>query len=161
MGTLTPSGGASRVHGDYHLGQVLVAQNDLAIIDFEGEPSRTLAERQAKSSPLRDVAGMLRSFDYALWTALDRRIEGGADPERTLAQVEDWRARTAGAFLQGWRDTMGDAPVRPADRDFEDALLDLHVLRKAAYEVDYERNFRPAWIDVPLKGILQVMEDDR
>ncbi|WGH77160.1 maltose alpha-D-glucosyltransferase [Jannaschia ovalis] len=160
LGAMTPSGAACRVHGDYHLGQVLVAQNDLAIIDFEGEPSRSLAERQAKSSPLRDVAGMLRSFDYALWTALDRRIEGGADPERALAQVADWRARTAGAFLQGWRDTMGDAPVRPADRAFEDALLDLHVLRKAAYEVDYERNFRPAWIDVPLKGILHVMEDE-
>ncbi|CUH40014.1 Trehalose synthase/amylase TreS [Jannaschia seosinensis] len=159
VSAMTPSGAECRVHGDYHLGQVLVAQGDLAIIDFEGEPSRSLAERQAKSSPLRDVAGMLRSFDYALWTALDRRIEAGADATRAMAQVDEWRAATAGAFLDAWRETMGNAPVRPADRDFEDALLDLHLLRKCAYEVEYERSFRPAWIDVPLKGLLQIAEN--
>ncbi|WP_299836444.1 maltose alpha-D-glucosyltransferase [uncultured Jannaschia sp.] len=159
VGTMTPSGAACRVHGDYHLGQVLVAQGDLAIIDFEGEPSRSLAERQEKSSPLRDVAGMLRSFDYALWSALGRRIEAGADPERTMAQVRDWRSATSGAFLDAWRETMGYSPVRPADGAFEDALLDLYLIRKSAYEIDYERDFRPTWIDVPLRGLLQVMED--
>jgi len=155
---MTPSGAECRVHGDYHLGQVLVAQNDLAIIDFEGEPSRSLAERQAKSSPLRDVAGMLRSFDYALWTSLNRRIEAGADPERTMAQVGEWRRATAGSFLEAWRETMGDAQTRPSDKEFENALLDLHLLRKCAYEIEYERSFRPAWIDVPLKGLLQIVE---
>jgi maltose alpha-D-glucosyltransferase/alpha-amylase len=156
---MTPSGAMARVHGDYHLGQVLVAQGDLAIIDFEGEPSRTLEERQAKSSPLRDVAGMLRSFDYALWTALDRRIEAGADPERTAAQVDEWRDATAGAFLAAWRETMGDHPLR-GEAAFDDAMLDLWLIRKCAYEIDYERAFRPAWIDVPLKGLLHVMKDD-
>ena len=159
VGEMTPSGGAGRVHGDYHLGQVLVAQNDLAIIDFEGEPSRSLAERQAKSSPLRDVAGMLRSFDYALWSSLDRRIQAGADPEATMAQVREWRAATSGAFLDAWRGTMGTTSLRPDDAAFEDALLDLFLLRKCAYEVDYERDFRPAWIDVPLRGMLHVLED--
>ncbi len=161
VGTMTPSGGAGRVHGDYHLGQVLVAQNDLAIIDFEGEPSRSLAERQAKSSPLRDVAGMLRSFDYALWSALDRRLQAGADEAAAMAQVREWRASTAGAFLGAWRETMGTSALRPDDAGFEDALLDLFLLRKCAYEVDYERDFRPAWIDVPLRGMLHVLEDAR
>ncbi|TFL18101.1 maltose alpha-D-glucosyltransferase [Jannaschia formosa] len=155
VGSKTPSGAMTRVHGDYHLGQVLVAHNDLAIIDFEGEPSRGLAERQAKSSPLRDVAGMLRSFDYALWTALDRRIEGGADPERAAAQVDEWRASTAGAFLDEWRTVVGtDLRGEP---EFEAALLDLWLIRKCAYEIEYERAFRPAWIGVPLKGLLHVM----
>ncbi|UWQ21749.1 maltose alpha-D-glucosyltransferase [Jannaschia sp. W003] len=159
VGAMQPSGALSRVHGDYHLGQVLVAQGDLAIIDFEGEPSRSLEERQAKSSALRDVAGMLRSFDYALWTALARRIEGGADEARAMEQVAEWRSATAGAFLDAWRATVGDAPIRPTDPDFERALLDLHLLRKCAYEVEYERSFRPAWIDVPLRGMLSVLDD--
>ncbi|MEM7487548.1 MAG: maltose alpha-D-glucosyltransferase [Pseudomonadota bacterium] len=158
VGTLDPSGAEARVHGDYHLGQVLVAQGDLAIIDFEGEPSRSLADRQAKSSPLRDVAGMLRSFDYAVWTALARRIEGGADPERAAARVDEWRDATAGAFLDAWRETMGGTDLRGTP-DFETALLDLWLIRKCAYEIDYERNFRPAWIDVPLRGLLSVMGD--
>jgi maltose alpha-D-glucosyltransferase/alpha-amylase len=153
-----PSGEQTRVHGDYHLGQVLVAQGDLAIIDFEGEPSRSLAERQAHSSPLRDVAGMLRSFDYALWTALDRRIEGGADPERAAAQTAEWRAATAGAFLEEWRRVVG-TDLRGA-AEFEAALLDLWLIRKCAYEIEYERAFRPAWIGVPLKGLLHVMGED-
>jgi maltose alpha-D-glucosyltransferase/alpha-amylase len=151
-----PSGAMTRVHGDYHLGQVLVSQGDLAIIDFEGEPSRSLAERQAKSSPLRDVAGMLRSFDYALQTALARRVEAGADPERAAAQIADWRDATAGAFLAAWREGVPEA-LRGAP-DFESALLDLWLIRKCAYEIEYERAFRPGWIGVPLKGLLTVME---
>ena len=102
---MAPSGVEARVHGDYHLGQVLVAQGDLAIIDFEGEPSRSLDERQAKSSPLRDVAGMLRSFDYALHFALDRRIAAGSDPER--ARSRRWtngaRPRRAPSSMPGAR----------------------------------------------------------
>ncbi|WP_281826788.1 maltose alpha-D-glucosyltransferase [Jannaschia rubra] len=159
VGDMTPSGAASRIHGDYHLGQVLVAQNDLAIIDFEGEPLRSLADRQAKSSALRDVAGMLRSFDYALWTALDRRLEAGADRDRAMSRVRDWRMATSGAFLDAWRDTTDGASIRPTDRAFEDALLDLYLLHKCAYEVEYELDFRPAWIDVPLRGMLHVLGD--
>ena len=135
---LTPSGGLSRIHGDYHLGQVLVAQNDIMIIDFEGEPTRSLPERSARTSPLRDVAGMMRSFDYALWTTVRRRLDLGADPERTLAGIDRWRAATEGAFLDTYRKTMHGAPVHSEDEGFERALLDVFVIQKAAYEVGYE-----------------------
>ncbi|ETX14265.1 alpha-amylase [Roseivivax halodurans JCM 10272] len=154
-----PSGGLSRIHGDYHLGQVLVVQNDVLIIDFEGEPARGLAERQAKSSPLRDVAGMLRSFDYALWSTVRHRIELGADPERTAENVEGWRRATQGAFLAAYRDAMAGASLHPSDPEFEEALLDLFLIQKAAYEVGYEMAMRPDWTDIPLRGLLALMEN--
>ena len=155
----TPSGGICRIHGDYHLGQVLVVQTDVMIIDFEGEPTRSLAERQAKSSPLRDVAGMLRSFDYALWSTVRRRIELGADPERTAETIEGWRHATQGAFLDAYREAVGDAPIRPADPGFEKALLDLFLIQKAAYEVGYEMAMRPDWIDIPLRGLIALLDE--
>ncbi|KAA9007840.1 maltose alpha-D-glucosyltransferase [Histidinibacterium aquaticum] len=156
---LSPSGGQSRIHGDYHLGQVLVVQTDVMIIDFEGEPTRSLAERQAKTSPLRDVAGMLRSFDYALWSTVRRRLELGADAERTFAGVEGWRQVTQGAFLDAYRETMAGAEVHPSDAEFEQALLDLFLIQKAAYEIGYEMAMRPDWIDIPLRGLLALIED--
>jgi len=159
LAKLTPSGGRCRIHGDYHLGQVLVVQNDVRIIDFEGEPARSLAERQAKSPPLRDVAGMLRSFDYALWTSLRRRVELGGDPDRTLAGIESWRARTQGSFLAAYRETMGDSALHPQDRGFERALLDLFLIQKAVYEVGYEMSMRPDWVAIPLRGLMALIED--
>jgi maltose alpha-D-glucosyltransferase/alpha-amylase len=158
-GGRAPSGALSRVHGDYHLGQVLVAQGDVAIIDFEGEPSRTLEDRQAKSIALRDVAGMLRSFDYALWTALFRRVEAGADEAQARAQVGRWRDATAGGFLAGYRAAMDGHALQP-EAAFEAALLDLFLIRKAAYEVDYERRFRPAWAEIPLRGLLAILDGE-
>jgi maltose alpha-D-glucosyltransferase/alpha-amylase len=154
----TPSGGLARIHGDYHLGQVLVAQNDVVIIDFEGEPTRSLAERTAKTSPLRDVAGMMRSFDYALWTAVRRRLDLGADPERTLDGIDRWRQATQGTFLEAYRTAISGAPVHPTDEAFERALLDLFLIQKAAYEVDYETAMRPDWIEIPLRGLLALTE---
>ncbi len=154
----TPSGGRCRVHGDYHLGQVLVAQTDIVIIDFEGEPTRSLAERTARTSPLRDVAGMLRSFDYALWSTVHRRLEIGADPERTLAGVESWRQATQGRFLETYRKAMAGAAVHPDNADFERALLDLFLIQKAAYEIEYETAMRPEWINIPLRGFLTLIE---
>ena len=154
-----PSGGLCRIHGDYHLGQVLVVATDVMIIDFEGEPTRSLAERTARTSPLRDVAGMLRSFDYALWLTLRRRLDLGADPERTLASVDLWRDATQGAFLASYRETMAGAPVHPDDPAFERALLDLFLIQKAAYEVGYEMAMRPDWIEIPLRGLLALIED--
>ena len=103
----------TRIHGDYHLGQVLVAQNDFYILDFEGEPARPLAERRAKSSPLKDVAGMLRSFDYAAWTAVTawpRRIRA-APPSWRLAEA--WRRATEQAFLDAYRETIAGCPSYP------------------------------------------------
>ena len=154
---LAPSGAASRVHGDYHLGQVLVGQNDVVIIDFEGEPSRSLEERQAKSPALRDVAGMLRSFDYALWTALRRRLEAGADPVQAMAQVGRWREATSGGFLTAYRAEIEGHPIAP-EESFEAALLDLFLIRKCVYEIDYESRYRPGWAEIPLRGLLAILD---
>ncbi|MFO7855466.1 MAG: maltose alpha-D-glucosyltransferase [Paracoccaceae bacterium] len=154
-----PSGGRCRIHGDYHLGQVLVVETDVVIIDFEGEPTRPLAERTAKTSPLRDVAGMLRSFDYALWTAARRRITLGADTDATMRGVERWRDKTQGIFLDAYRETMGDAPLHPADPALESELLDAFLIRKAGYEVAYEMAMRPGWIGIPLRGLLALAGD--
>jgi maltose alpha-D-glucosyltransferase/alpha-amylase len=151
---MAPSGGKCRIHGDYHLGQVLVVQNDVAIIDFEGEPTRPLAERTARTSPLRDVAGMLRSFDYALWTTVFHRIALGSDPEATLAAVEDWRADTQGAFLGAYRDGMAGATLLPEGAEAERQLLDLFLIQKVAYEIGYELAMRPDWVRIPLEGLL-------
>lgn len=155
-----PSGGLCRIHGDYHLGQVLVAQRDVVIIDFEGEPTRSLAERTAKHPPLRDVAGMLRSFDYALWTTLRRRLELGADPARTVAGVDGWRRATQGAFLGAYGEAMEGAAVHPDDPETGRALLDLLLIQKAVYEVGYEMAMRPDWLDMPLRGLLSLIEDE-
>jgi maltose alpha-D-glucosyltransferase / alpha-amylase len=156
---MRPSGGRCRIHGDYHLGQVLVVETDVAIIDFEGEPARSLAERTVRTSPLRDVAGMLRSFDYALWTAIRRRIEMGADPDRTLAVAEDWRRETQGAFLDAWRAAMRGSVLAPESAGLEGALLDLFLIAKAAHEVGYELASRPDWIAIPLRGLLALIDD--
>jgi maltose alpha-D-glucosyltransferase/alpha-amylase len=157
---MTPSGGRCRIHGDYHLGQVLVAQTDVVIIDFEGEPARSLQERTAKTSPLRDVAGMLRSLDYALWSTVRRRIDLGADPARVLATVKSWRQGTQGAFLDAYRETMGGAALHPNDPAFEKALLDLFLIQKAAYELSYEMAMRPDWIEIPLRGLLSLIDEE-
>ncbi len=157
---IAPSGGQCRIHGDFHLGQVLVVQRDVMIIDFEGEPTRTLAERRAKASPMRDVAGMLRSFDYALWSTVRRRLDLGADPDRTLSGVDHWRRQTQGAFLEAYRAAMAGGPVHPDNPDSEQALLDLFLIQKAAYEVGYELSMRPDWIEIPLRGLLSLIEDE-
>jgi maltose alpha-D-glucosyltransferase / alpha-amylase len=154
---MEPSGGKCRIHGDYHLGQVLVVQNDVTIIDFEGEPQRSLAERTAKTSPLRDVAGMIRSFDYALWTTVFHRIELGADPEATARAVEGWRADTQGAFLATYRETMAGSTLHPSDPEAERRLLDLFLIQKAAYEIGYELAMRPDWTHIPLEGLLSLL----
>jgi maltose alpha-D-glucosyltransferase/alpha-amylase len=155
---MAPSGGRSRIHGDYHLGQVLIAQDDVAIIDFEGEPSRSLAERRAKSSPLRDVAGMLRSFDYAASMALDRdRQSFGVVGERAQARAEQWRAETVSAFLAAYREHVQGAATMPDDPELADALLELFLLQKGIYEIDYELGNRPAWLRIPLRGVLDLL----
>ena len=148
----------TRIHGDYHLGQVLVAQNDFYILDFEGEPARPLAERRAKSSPLKDVAGMLRSFDYAAWAAVVGLTEahpGSADLVRSLAEA--WRQATAQAFLETYRETIAGCPSYPEHEVEARRLLDFFLLDKALYEVCYEAGNRPSWIRIPLKGVINVL----
>jgi len=158
VGDLEPSGHLSRIHGDFHLGQVLLAQNDLAIIDFEGEPARSLEERRAKSSPLRDVAGMLRSFDYAALTVIARhRASFGSTAEQALERVREWHQSAISDFLENYWKHAGDAPYLPADEAARRSLLDLFLLQKAVYEAGYEFGNRPAWIGIPLSGILALL----
>jgi maltose alpha-D-glucosyltransferase/alpha-amylase len=147
----------TRIHGDYHLGQVLRSKGDFVILDFEGEPARPLAERRARHSPLKDVAGMLRSFSYAALVALTKYT--ARRPEE-FAQLESWarlwEASVSAEFLRAYRETIADSPIVPADRQEFDALLHIYVLDKALYELVYELNNRPAWIRIPLYGILSL-----
>ncbi|MCZ0961077.1 putative maltokinase [Paracoccus benzoatiresistens] len=156
---LAPACKLSRIHGDFHLGQVLLARNDVAIIDFEGEPARSLAERREKSSPLRDVAGMLRSFDYAAMTVISRQRDGsGSTAERRLERVETWRRMVIRDFLDAYGTHSEGAANLPQDAASREALLDFFLLHKAIYEAGYELSNRPAWIGIPLKGILNLLE---
>jgi trehalose synthase-fused probable maltokinase len=140
-----------RTHGDYHLGQVLYTGGDFIIIDFEGEPLRPLAWRKRKRSPLRDVAGMLRSFHYAAHSALAKR---GGEPSSLEALAEQWAAHVGKAFLDAWRATAHQTGIAPpAGADF-DQLLEMFLLEKAIYEVEYELNNRPGWLPIPARGTL-------
>ena len=144
-----------RTHGDYHLGQVLRTKNDFAIIDFEGEPARPLTQRRAKYSPLKDVAGMLRSFSYAadatLMTYTTRHPEGFASLE-PWARL--WERTVSDEFLSMYRETIKAGNIAPAAEDDFRRLLEACLLEKATYELKYELNNRPAWVRIPLAGIL-------
>ena len=147
----------TRVHGDFHLGQVLVVQGDAVIIDFEGEPARTMAQRRAKSCPMRDVAGLLRSFDYAAATP-GRVATSELAAERRQAILQEFRARAGAAFLEAYRAVLATAAPRWVAPEAETALLDLFLLEKAAYEIRYEAANRPSWIGIPLAGLHGIAE---
>jgi maltose alpha-D-glucosyltransferase / alpha-amylase len=146
-----------RIHGDFHLGQVLVAQGDVYIVDFEGEPIKTVEQRRQKSSPMRDVAGLLRSYDYAAAFA------GSAGPAdlsdaaelRKRELIQRFAPTSQAAFLHAYEDVVY-AGSRNASRQAEQALLQLFILEKAGYEVCYEAANRPAWISVPLTGLAKI-----
>ena len=146
-----------RIHGDYHLGQVLVAQHDFVILDFEGEPAKSLAERRAKSSPLKDVAGMLRSFSYATQAGL---IAYGERHPGKLAEIEPWahvwETWVSAVFLNGYRRTAGGASFLPPDETELRLLLEAFLLDKALYELGYEMNNRPTWVRIPFEGVLEL-----
>jgi maltose alpha-D-glucosyltransferase/alpha-amylase len=151
----------TRVHGDFHLGQVLVAQGDAVIVDFEGEPARPLSERRAKGSPLRDVAGLLRSLDYAAAVATTTEVSAAAvaaPSERRAALIARWQQEASSAFLDAYRAVEAIASPRWVPEGAEAALLDLFLLEKAAYEVRYEAANRPDWIGVPLRGLAAIAE---
>jgi maltose alpha-D-glucosyltransferase/alpha-amylase len=145
-----------RVHGDYHLGQVLYTGKDFVIIDFEGEPARPLTERRIKRSPLRDVASMVRSFHYAVYTVLATRVAEHGQALEPWARL--WHAWVSSAFLRAYLTTAGDAPFVPRARDELAALLHVYVLEKAVHEVAYELNNRPDWTWLPLRAIRQLLE---
>jgi maltokinase len=150
-------GPSIRVHGDYHLGQVLRTDIGWYVLDFEGEPARPLAERLLPSSALRDVAGMLRSFHYAAEIAL--REHGDAeDPElRSLAQR--WEERNVGSFLKGYRSVDGIEAVLPASDDGFGTVLAAFTLDKAVYEVGYEASHRPDWVGIPLSAVRRILAE--
>ena len=148
-----------RHHGDFHLGQVLIAKDDVYILDFEGEPRRSLEERRAKAPPARDVAGMLRSIDYAVSAAIDRA--GDLNPEERAAltqRLRGWTDRIGAAYWESYRETLGDHTLWPADEAQTQALLDLFLFEKALYEVEYELTNRPAWVHIPLEATLRILE---
>jgi maltose alpha-D-glucosyltransferase/alpha-amylase len=149
-----------RCHGDYHLGQILSTGRDFVIIDFEGEPGRPLSERRLKRLPLTDVAGMLRSFDYA---ASGRLLQANGAPSirrqdvaNLEAWVRHWYIWVSAAFLRGYRDATANEFL-PADQDQAAILLDALLLQKAFYELNYELNNRPDWVTIPLRGILSLL----
>ena len=147
-----------RVHGDYHLGQVLFTGKDFAIIDFEGEPARSIGERKLKRSPLADVAGMLRSFHYGISSALLKKVSALPEEAATLRPwAELWYAYVAGSFLRAYRQTIDGAKFVPQEPAAFEKLLQAFLLEKAIYEVGYELNNRPDWIAIPIRGIFQVI----
>lgn len=159
----TSSAMRTRIHGDYHLGQVLRTGADVVIIDFEGEPVRTIKERRIKRSPLQDVAGMLRSFHYAAYVPL----LGPAASETALRDAgvsEIWASRwwewMAGCFLRAYLETSSSSCHVPGDRKELAGLLDFHLLEKAVYELNYELNNRPDWVGIPLGGICAILDSE-
>jgi len=153
-----------RCHGDYHLGQVLWTGKDFIIIDFEGEPARPISERRIKRSPLRDVAGMLRSFHYAAYANLFAQQEGGLirseDFSYLESWVEFWHSWVSIFFLKAYLDAASRGNFLPETRRELKVLLDTYLLEKAIYEVGYELNSRPHWVKIPLQGIEQVLQAD-
>jgi maltose alpha-D-glucosyltransferase/alpha-amylase len=147
-----------RIHGDYLLGQVLFTGNDFVIIDFEGEPLRPMSERRIKRLGLRDVAGMIRSYQYTTQMSLREAMKGGVEDPDHAEHLADWGdalARwLAAAFLRGYLEPLEGTSLIPADRGHLKLLLDTLVLDKAAYELSYELNNRPDWVDIPLRGLL-------
>ena len=162
LNTLDAGGLKTRIHGDYHLGQVLRVENDFAILDFEGEPARSIAQRRIKHSPLKDVAGMIRSFSYAAHAALAsftaRRPDDLTRLEPWAALWEEW---TAAAFLKSYRQAAAGSGFVPADPGILAALLEAYILEKAIYELRYDLNNRPSWVRIPVRGILTLLGEPR
>ena len=146
-----------RVHGDYHLGQVLRVKNDYVILDFEGEPTKPLADRRTKHSPLKDVAGMLRSFSYAAYAAL---LNYAARRPEAVDQLEPWarlwEQSTCAEFLRAYRETIAPGNLLPESPTEADSLLRAYLVDKALYELRYELDNRPNWVRIPLWGLSSV-----
>jgi maltose alpha-D-glucosyltransferase/alpha-amylase len=148
----------TRYHGDLHFGQLLLVQNDFIILDFEGEPTRPIEERRRKHSPLRDVAGMLRSASYAAYAALQRSRADHAERQDVIrAALQDWESMAVSSAMQGYRESVAGLPSVPADAAQMQALIDLLVIEKALYEMRYEMNNRPDWLPIPMAGLKGIL----
>ena len=148
-----------RVHGDYHLGQVLFTGKDFIIIDFEGEPARSFSERRLRRSPLRDVAGMLRSLHYAAYAALNQFDTLRPEEEEWLEKwAEQWYHYNAGFYLKAYMEELNGSGLIPENEEDRELMLNTFLLEKAIYELGYELNNRPDWVIIPLRGIKYIME---
>jgi maltose alpha-D-glucosyltransferase/alpha-amylase len=148
----------SRHHGDFHLGQMLFAKDDVYIIDFEGEPQRSLQERRRKAPPARDVAGLIRSVDYSTTGAFDRAVQTWTDERGRLAEALNlWRDTSVQAFLAAYREALTTVHLWPAEQAEADRLLDFFLLEKAFYEIGYELANRPNWLHIPLAGTRRIL----
>ena len=154
-------GQRTRIHGDYHLGQVLRVKSDFVILDFEGEPARSLDIRRMKHSPLKDVAGMLRSFNYAAWAALMRYSSRRPEDQAKLEPwARLWDESASTEFLHAYMQTMAGSHLLPATPAAQWSLLDLYLLEKAFYELVYELNSRPDWVKIPLMGVAALLQQE-
>jgi maltose alpha-D-glucosyltransferase / alpha-amylase len=151
-----------RTHGDFHLGQVLYTGKDFIILDFEGEPARSISERRIKRSPLRDVAGMLRSFHYATYATLYKQMDQGIITADHFGQIEPWAhlwySWVSAIFLKAYLEEAAAGSFLPENREEFDILLEAFLLEKAIYELGYELNNRPAWLNIPLQGLLHLID---
>jgi maltose alpha-D-glucosyltransferase/alpha-amylase len=158
-----PGGARIRVHGDLHLGQVLSTGRDFLIIDFEGEPALPIGQRRLKRSPMRDIAGMLRSFDYAARTAIpDAAARGQVRSEERAhelleAHADEWVTWVAAAYLRGYFDVTAGSNLLPNDMHARRVQLDAHLVEKAMYEVRYELDHRPDWVGIPIAGLRRLL----
>jgi maltose alpha-D-glucosyltransferase/alpha-amylase len=147
-----------RIHGDYHLGQLLYTGKDFVILDFEGEPARPLSERKLKRSALRDVAGMMRSFQYAAYSALWQPAMRKEDVPFLERWADLWYRHMASVFLQSYLETTGNAVFIPENSEDLQIMLEAYLLDKAVYEIGYELNNRPAWVVIPVRGIKHILK---
>jgi maltose alpha-D-glucosyltransferase/alpha-amylase len=151
-----------RHHGDFHLGQMLIVKDDVFIIDFEGEPRRTIVERRRKAPAARDVASLIRSIDYSTTAALERALKVAHDEQgRLAAALAEWRDRATAAFLAAYRETMVKQRLWPAGPDATKRMLNFFLLEKVCYEIEYELSYRPDWLRVPLTGMLRILAQQR
>jgi maltose alpha-D-glucosyltransferase/alpha-amylase len=149
----------TRIHGDYHLGQVLWDSGDVYIIDFEGEPGRALSERRVRQSPLKDVAGMVRSFSYASQAALAAwRTHHPEDGTKLVGWAHFWETNVSRIFVQGYRAAAGSAVFVPEEFNGFTALCRIYLVEKALYELRYELNNRPDWLHIPLAGLIELLD---
>jgi maltose alpha-D-glucosyltransferase/alpha-amylase len=146
-----------RVHGDYHLGQVLYTGKDFVILDFEGEPARPLSERKLKRSALRDVASMMRSFQYAAYSALWQPAMRTEDVPFLEPWADLWYRQMSSVFLQSYLKATVDASFIPQGESVLQVLLEAYLLDKAVYEIGYELNHRPDWVVIPIRGIKHIL----
>jgi maltokinase len=150
-------GPALRAHGDYHLGQVMRSDSGWYVLDFEGEPNRPLEERQRPVSVLKDVAGMLRSLQYASRFALRERAE--SDPAVLEQLARAWEDRNGAAFLRGYYETKGIEDLLPPEIEDREAVRVAFELDKALYELGYEEAYRPDWVPIPLAALWRLLSD--